>query len=598
LKKKIKIGIISPRLDLVGGGETLIIKLIEHLSKSKKYDVSFYSPDINHRTINYLTKLKVKVISINIIKNQLGRYNIDIENYNKFIDYNDIYICNHIELSQLRVFPKILYAHETLRLNTDNFDEEPFWSTETFDHNIINGYLSNYQISIKFNMGVAPNFLPDLVLTNSYKTKKDLQKNSILKNIKVLYPGHDNDKTIEKKFIRNQSFNVMFLGAIAFHKRPNFFISLALANKDIMFHMVGSGPEYNSLLINPEINKIPNLTLYGGVSNNELQNLWSKTDCLVNCSINEPFGINILEAASRGIPVITTKDSGVNEILKDGLIYCDLDLAQYSNALEKLKSRDSKKTLVNKSYIKQRKPVMNKFYVEKSNNLKNLSREYTWQNFSIKFEEEITKILKKREKTPQERNKVHLLYKLDKFYQTSEWNDQNWAGKIPVLGRYFSESKTVIKNHFNQILSKGFNIICLEIDLGQDTNRLGKTILTIERMIRIAASEQINLKFSFLIKNINLQYYLYFEKFLKLIQEINYPNIFINNKKIIFFITETASWTKSRQKEYSNVSLYDYNNIKKINNLKDLNKNLKSNKNLIFESFNDFSNDQFIEKII
>ena len=129
-------------------------------------------------------------------------------------------------------------------------------------------------------------------------------------------------------------------------------------------------------------------------------------------------------------------------------------------------------------------------------------------------------------------------------------------------------------------------------------HRLGKTILTIERIIRLAASEQTNLKFSFLIKNINLRYYLYFEKFLKLINEINYPNIFINDKKIIFFKSETVSWTKSRQKEYSNISLYNYKNIKKINNLKDLNKNLKSNKNLIFESFNDFSSGQFIEKII
>ena len=156
----------------------------------------------------------------------------------------------------------------------------------------------------------------------------------------------------------------------------------------------------------------------------------------------------------------------------------------------------------------------------------------------------------------------------------------------------------MIKNHFNQILSKGFSNICLEIDLAQDTNRLGKTILTIERMLRIAASEQINLKFSFYIKNINNQYHLYFEKFLKLINEINYPNIFINNKKLIFFNSELENWIKSLQKEYTNILFYNYKNIKKINNLKDLNKNFKINKNLIFESFNDFANDRYIEKII
>ena len=53
-KKKIKIGIISPRLDIIGGGEVLIIRLIEYLSKIKKYELTFYSPDINQRTSNHL----------------------------------------------------------------------------------------------------------------------------------------------------------------------------------------------------------------------------------------------------------------------------------------------------------------------------------------------------------------------------------------------------------------------------------------------------------------------------------------------------------------------------------------------------------------
>lgn len=589
-KKKIKIGIISPRLDIIGGGEVLIIRLIEYLSKIKKYELTFYSPDINQRTSNHLSKLKVKVKNLYLNKHPLGRYNIDIEGYNRLIDYNDIYICNHIELSQLRVFPKILYAHETLRLNTDNFDEEPFWSEETFDNNIINSYISNYQISIKYNMGVLPNFLPDLVLTNSNKTKNDLEKNTILKNIKVLYPGFSKPKNIKKKYIRKNIFNVMFLGSIAFHKRPNFFISLALANKDIMFHMVGIGPEYKGLLINPNINKIKNLKLHGEISDSELEKLWKKTDCLVNCSIREPFGINMLEAASRGIPVITTKETGVSEILKEGLIYCDLDIDQYSDALEKLKLRGFSDISKNS--------IMNKHYVEKSKNLKNLSKKFTWENFSKKFDDEIIKILENSKKIQKNRNNIHILYKIDKFYQTMEWSGLEWSEKIPVTGRYFSESQTVIKQHFNQILSKGLSNICLEIDLAQDMNRLAKIMLTIERIIRIASSEKIDLKFSFFIKNINLEYYMYFEKILKLINEINYPNIYINNKKIIFFTSETVHWTKSQQRVYDNIALHEYKKIKKIRDLSNIKKYYKSKRNIIFESFNDFKNNLFIEKII
>lgn len=573
-KKIIKIGLVLPRLDIVGGGEVLILELIKFLAKKKKYLITIFSPDINQRTLKYLSKFNVIVKNLIVNNHTYGRYNIDIEQYNTQIDYNDIYICNHIELSQLRLFPKILYAHEPLRLNTDNFDEDPFWNEEVFDKNfIINSYIANSQIPVKYSIGVAANFLPQSVFTNSLKTKKNLTENTILKNIKVLYPGVNK---VRYKKIKKKTFDVLFLGSIAFHKRPNFFVSLAEANKDMNFHMVGRGPELDSFMLSPELNESKNLKIYGDLSDNDLNKLWEKTDCLVNCSSNEPFGINILEAATRGVPVITTKDAGVIEILKKGLILCNLSVDEFSKNLKKLKQGIN--------------------YKQKSIVLKKLSNRYSWENFSKRFEEEIDSVLKTNRKLDVKNKNIHLLYKINKFY-SHEWKKELWGNKVPNIGRYFSESKSVIIDHFKQIVSKGFNVICLEIDLDQNIHQLGRVMLTIERLIRISSVEKFNLRFSFFIKNINTTCYFYFEKVLQIILNINYPNIMFDDKKVVFF-QSSFKWLKSKEKNYYNIKLIDYDETLKINNLKDKNKFSKKRKKIMFESFNDFENNLFIEKVI
>ena len=104
------------------------------------------------------------------------RYSYEIDQYNSQINHHDLYFCNHIELTQLKVYPKICYVHEPLRLYTDNYDEEPFWSDEVYSpEELLKEFNSSYFCANRYFSGVSPNFLPNTVLTNS-KNKERIRK--------------------------------------------------------------------------------------------------------------------------------------------------------------------------------------------------------------------------------------------------------------------------------------------------------------------------------------------------------------------------------------------------------------------------------------
>ena len=362
MSKKFSIGFVTPRLDLVGGGEVLIIELLKRLKKN--YDITLYTPDINLKTINFLSKLNIKLELIKINHEKHSRYSYEIDQYNSQINHHDLYFCNHIELTQLKVYPKICYVHEPLRLYTDNYDEEPFWSDEVYSpEELLKEFNSSYFCANRYFSGVSPNFLPNTVITNSKKTKKELEKNTILRNVKVVYPGYKTNKKnkIKNKKNKKKRFKILFLGVLGFHKNVQTFISLAKKCKDMDFTVVGKGPEYPGKIENPFIGKIKNIIFKGSVSEKELDKIFNETDCLINLSLREPFGMNILEAANYGIPVITTKNSGVKEVLKSALIETEFNLKKIITIINKLRSDK-------------------RYYLQKKDELIKRSSKFTWDN--------------------------------------------------------------------------------------------------------------------------------------------------------------------------------------------------------------------------
>jgi len=92
-----------------------------------------------------------------------------------------------------------------------------------------------------------------------------------------------------------------------------------LDNKEWTLNIVGDGPEYNNL--NNQIKELGlenNIKLLGFKTTEELNELYKNSSIYIMTSIEESFGLVLLEAASHGLPIISYSSAlGAKEILKD-----------------------------------------------------------------------------------------------------------------------------------------------------------------------------------------------------------------------------------------------------------------------------------------
>src|SRR5205823_11142901 len=67
----------------------------------------------------------------------------------------------------------------------------------------------------------------------------------------------------------------------------------------------------------------PNVTWLGAVTDEELAKLYRGARCLVYASLYEGFGIPVAEALQCGCPVVTSRDSAMEELAGDDAAYVD-----------------------------------------------------------------------------------------------------------------------------------------------------------------------------------------------------------------------------------------------------------------------------------
>ncbi|MEM4154622.1 MAG: glycosyltransferase family 4 protein [Candidatus Caldarchaeum sp.] len=104
--------------------------------------------------------------------------------------------------------------------------------------------------------------------------------------------------------------------------------------------VVGEGPFRNSLeRMAAELNIVDFVRFVGYVPNQELNKFFSAADCFVFASLEESFGIVLLEAMLYGLPVVSTRTWGPSEIVVDGetgLLYKPGDSAGLADAIAQI----------------------------------------------------------------------------------------------------------------------------------------------------------------------------------------------------------------------------------------------------------------------
>ncbi|HCY76988.1 MAG TPA: glycosyl transferase family 1 [Ignavibacteriales bacterium] len=98
----------------------------------------------------------------------------------------------------------------------------------------------------------------------------------------------------------------------------------------------------------------------------------------VNAALSETFGLTLIESAASGLPVVTTKDGGPFDIIENCKHGIKVDVSDSKNISDALN-----RILDNKSLWKE----------FSENGINNVKKFYTWQNHTLKYLDEVKKIL-------------------------------------------------------------------------------------------------------------------------------------------------------------------------------------------------------------
>jgi glycosyltransferase involved in cell wall biosynthesis len=177
-------------------------------------------------------------------------------------------------------------------------------------------YYKLLQLSIEGTLGA------DYLICNSTQTKEEAIKIGFDKNkIFVVNLGIDrkfSSARSMKSFNKNYLFVVGYLGNLRKRKNIEFAIKTLnlINNQKIKFEIWGNGPAYTYL---KQISQNKNILFKGFAPEKRIVEIYDSFDVFIFPSLYEGFGLPIIEAQARGIPVIIYKYGKIpNEVRK----YC------------------------------------------------------------------------------------------------------------------------------------------------------------------------------------------------------------------------------------------------------------------------------------
>jgi len=170
----------------------------------------------------------------------------------------------------------------------------------------------------------------DGIIAVSQLTKKELKEKYKAKaKIKVIYNGIEEElfkESAKKELLGFDGKNkiVLYNGRLSIMKGPEFFLRAAkkVLEKDenVYFIISGTGDMLEKLIeMTYDLGIADHVKFLGFTPPEKTPFLYAAADVYVLPSVVEPFGITVLEAIASNTPVITSKTSGVSEVIKNCL---------------------------------------------------------------------------------------------------------------------------------------------------------------------------------------------------------------------------------------------------------------------------------------
>ena len=310
-----------------GGYQRYLNGIFGNYYSENEYRIIFISTKRLLKSIN-ITSENIRIISTNLIVHRfllirlLSRFCIFsfiISRYNpKAIFFPNGNIKKHFTFN----IPIIVTCHNLLAFENDEILR------------FSNPELKNYFLSIKEKLFFDYTQSYGIIFLSKYSYNiaslyiKPMPKTSII--------SHGVDEIIFNNFKTNYTFNqniinILYISPIFEYKNH---INVIKAIKflknsgynNLKLTLIGGGDNYainNLYNLVEKYNLIDEIHYLGEIEFKELQKHFTNTDIFLFASSCETFGITLLEAMAKALPIVCSNKSGLSDILKNAGVYFD-----------------------------------------------------------------------------------------------------------------------------------------------------------------------------------------------------------------------------------------------------------------------------------
>ncbi|MCB9201508.1 MAG: glycosyltransferase family 4 protein [Flavobacteriales bacterium] len=208
--------------------------------------------------------------------------------------------------------PTVVHAHTV--------NSEAFLARKIFEEYKIPYIITVRGLSSKYSSEVFKNIKSSESVISLNSSSQKIIKNRFDKE-SLLIPHGVSDLFFSNRNGKIKNKTLRIITICKFLKRKNIdkvIIELAKFNNEYIFDIYGKGPEYNTLLELITKHRLQNkIFIKGYVNHYEIPNLLSNYDLFVMPSLPETFGRVYLEAMACGLPVIATKNVGIDGFIEN-----------------------------------------------------------------------------------------------------------------------------------------------------------------------------------------------------------------------------------------------------------------------------------------
>ena len=198
----------------------------------------------------------------------------------------------------------------------------------------------------------------DIVTTPSKKfsliIKKKLKINNKIFVHNPVLPPNSNKFKIKKR--KEKIFNFISINRLDYNKNVQHIVKAfakGFLGKEARLKILGDGPMSKKIIkLSKDLNINNQIVFFKNLSRKKMLNELESSDCILCSSFHETFGVVLVEAAARGISIISTNAEGPSEIVNkiNGLIVPHNNLRLYTKSM--LRIFNNKRSLSEKKNIR------------------------------------------------------------------------------------------------------------------------------------------------------------------------------------------------------------------------------------------------------